>query len=350
MTPNVSSLPASACTGWRSRFGPWVKGATYLYAALVLAALILIRWVGNSWWGVAPLLFVPRWLFLAPVGVLAFLAAWLRAPALWLVQGASALVVAGPLMGLSLPLTRLGSTPPAGDRFRILCFNLGSMPYDAGALTAYIEREHIDLVCLQEGARDDPVLEAFFAQGWQRDEEKYVASRYPIVRELKPMPHTYQPDDRWTAHLNGAFIRAPSGREFLLASTHLPTLRPGLNRLLEGDVQGLRLHQDWWRSELERVVGWLDHAQGAPLVVAGDFNVPPDDSTLAALRMSYRFAFEEAGWGYGYTRPARVPWFRIDHVLTSPEWDVARCWVGPNFGSDHLPLIAEVVLPLPPER
>ncbi len=44
-----------------------------------------------------------------------------------------------------------------------------------------------------------------------------------------------------------------------------------------------------------------------PVIVGGDFNMPADDSTMAALRLSFRFAFEEAGWGYGYTRPSRSP-------------------------------------------
>ena len=70
---------------------------------------------------------------------------------------------------------------------------------------------------------------------------------------------------------------------------------------------------------------------------------------MAALASLYRFAFEDAGWGYGYTRPSRYPWFRIDHILASPEWVFTRCRVGPDVGSDHLPLIAEAVLPAPTE-
>jgi hypothetical protein len=66
---------------------------------------------------------------------------------------------------------------------------------------------------------------------------------------------------------------------------------------------------------------------------------------MVTLSTFLRFGYEDAGWGYGYTRPSRYPWFRIDHILASPEWVFTRCWVGPDLGSDHLPLIAEVVLP-----
>ena len=99
------------------------------------------------------------------------------------------------------------------------------------------------------------------------------------------------------------------------------------------------------------MVAAIESGPDVPKLIAGDFNMPADESALASLRDEgrFRFAFEEAGWGFGYTRPTRTPWFRIDHILTSPEWVVRRCRVGPDFGSDHLPLVAEVVLPARPQ-
>lgn len=343
MTEAGSSVPGGRT--WRAFVSPWAWAATYAYALVVLACLALIRWVGDDWWAVTALLFTPRWLFLAPPSALALLAAWVKKPSLWLVQGATALVVAGPLMVLTVPMAQLRGPRLAGERFRVLTYNLGDHPFDARGLTALLERERIDLVCFQEEPREDPVLEAYFAHGWYRDRGKFVASRHPIVRELEPLPEAFLSEERYAAKLHGAFIRAPSGRELLLVSLHMPTLRPGLNRLLAGNARGLQLHVEWWRHELDRVLTWLARAGDVPLVLAGDFNMPPDNSTMAALRTAYRFAFEEAGWGYGYTRPSRAPWFRIDHIATSPEWSVTRCRVGPDFGSDHLPLIAELRLP-----
>lgn len=153
---------------------------------------------------------------------------------------------------------------------------------------------------------------------------------------------------RHNCHLTRARVRAPSGREFWLVSIHMPTLRAGFNRFLGGDVGGLKRHIDWWRHEMGRVVDGLTEIGDRPFLVGGDFNMPPDDATMAGLRSVCRFGFEEAGWGYGYTRPTRSPWFRIDHILASPQWAFTRCWVGPDLGSDHLPLLAEVSLPAPP--
>ena len=40
----------------------------------------------------------------------------------------------------------------------------------------------------------------------------------------------------------------------------------------------------------------------------------------------------------------RVFGVRIDHVLTGDGWRCRRCWVGPDVGSDHLPLLADLSL------
>src|SRR5207245_227724 len=135
-------------------------------------------------------------------------------------------------------------------------------------------------------------------------------------------------------------------REFIVASVHLPTLRPGFQRFLDRrETSGLRLHTAWWGRETSRALAALAETGDLPILIGGDFNMPADDVTMAALRATFRFAFEDAGWGYGYTRPARYPWVRIDHILATPEWSVTACRVGPDLGSDHLPLMAEAVLP-----
>ena len=148
--------------------------------------------------------------------------------------------------------------------------------------------------------------------------------------------------------MEGWRLRAPSGREFVVASVHLPSVREGIKGFLErGETSGLTSHPAWWGREMGRILSALLGERGVPLLVGGDFNMPPDDSTLAALLATFRSAFDEAGWGYGYTRPARFSWVRIDHILTTPDWFIAECRVGPDLGSDHLPVMAEVVLPKP---
>jgi endonuclease/exonuclease/phosphatase (EEP) superfamily protein YafD len=313
-----------------------------------MIVLLLIRWVGDRWWGVTVLLFLPRWMFLAPLPILALASGLAGRPRQWMVQAVLALVIAGPLMLISLPLHQLWERPVAGTRIRIMTFNQGEGWLEEERLIRMIERERIDVICFQEGNHlRNPRLEAYFSgPGWYRDRGKcYLASRHPIVSEMPPPTSALMADGRYPVVLVRARIRLASGVEFGLASVHMPTLRFGFYRFLDHDVEGLKQHIAWHDREMARLIGGISEMRDAPFLIGGDFNVPPDHAMMAALGTSLRFAHEDAGWGYGYTRPSRYPWFRIDHLLASPEWVFTRCWVGPGFGSDHLPLIAEAVLP-----
>jgi endonuclease/exonuclease/phosphatase family metal-dependent hydrolase len=326
----------------------WV--ATWAWACVVLAVLLLIRWVGDGWWGVTVLLFLPRWLFLAPFPFLVLASGLGMRPRYWILQAVVALVIAGPLMLASLPVHRLWAPPVSGTRVRIMTYNMGASTIDDERLIRMIDQEKIDLICFQEGnTEQSPALQNYLdSQGWYRDRKRrYLASRYPIIAELPPLPSEPSTDDLHQVILIRARVRAAPGVEFGLASVHMPTLRFGLYRFFEHDVDGLRKHIAWWDHQLERLVGGLSEMRDIPFLVGGDFNVPSDHAGMAALGASLRFAHEDAGWGYGYTRPTRSPWFRIDHILGTPEWVFTRCWVGPDFGSDHLPLIADAVLPAP---
>jgi endonuclease/exonuclease/phosphatase (EEP) superfamily protein YafD len=263
------------------------------------------------------------------------------------VHGVVAAVIAGPLMGLSLPIDRLWAPAVTGTRVRIMSLNRGTEPLDVDRLIALIEQERIDVICFQEvNYRLNRRLEAYLRErAWYRDRKGLLASRHPIVAELPPMPPESGSAFCSPVHVSRVRLRAPSGVEFGLVSAHMPTLRFGFYRFLEQDVAGLEQHIAWWDRQAGRLAGALAEMQDVPLLVGGDFNVPPDHASMVALGSSYRFAFEGAGWGYGYTRPARYPWFRIDHILASPEWVFTRAWVGPDVGSDHLPLMAEAVLP-----
>lgn len=329
--------------------GRWLLAASWSYTAAVLASLVLIRRPGDSWWPVTLLLFMPRWLFLAPAVALAAASAVRHRPRQWLLQGITAAVVAGPLMGLSFPVHRLSASPPAGDRVRIATFNMGLDPIRLDDLERWIERERLDVVCFQEGGTDIAALRPTLPAGWRLSRKAFLATRLPVVAELPDFPQQPVAELRLHSSLMERWrLRAPSGREFVVASVHLPSVREGIKGFLaRGETTGLTTHPAWWGREMGRILSALLEGRGVPLLVGGDFNMPPDDSTLAALLATFRSAFDEAGWGYGYTRPARFSWVRIDRILTTPDWFITECRVGPDLGSDHLPVTAEVVLPKP---
>lgn len=331
----------------RTRNGRVLGLASWVYALVVLVALAMIRWVGGGWWGVCVLLFMPRWLLLAPIVFLALLCLFRRAFGPWIVQAATAIVVLGPLMGLNLPIARYARSIPRGDRIRLVTYNLGMSPLPAHLLVAWLDARQIDVVCFQEGGREeDAIRKALREAGWRASKSRAVVSRLPIIGEMPPLPDAWEGEERFGATLERVRLRGRSGVEFVVASVHLPTIRPGLQRLIQQrNPAGLKRQIAWWRTQLGRVLSAIAEVNDVPLVLAGDFNMPADDAAVAALQQNFRFAFDEAGWGYGYTRPTEYPWVRIDHILTAPDCGIISCHVGPDFGSDHLPIWAEIALP-----
>ena len=79
--------------------------------------------------------------------------------------------------------------------------------------------------------------------------------------------------------------------------------------------------------------------QGLPTIIAGDFNATPWSSAFASI--DYKRAT-----GLQPTWPMRYFGIPVDQVLVSEHWRVKQSRVGPDIGSDHLPVTAEIVLTL----
>lgn len=83
-----------------------------------------------------------------------------------------------------------------------------------------------------------------------------------------------------------------------------------------------------------------------PTVILGDFNATPWSSAFAApTRAGFRLAS-----GYAPTWPAAgggIMGLPIDNVLVSRHWTATRRKVGPDVGSDHLPVLTVIAFDMP---
>lgn len=104
------------------------------------------------------------------------------------------------------------------------------------------------------------------------------------------------------------------------------------------------------------VRGWADDLAALPSpgddvlrVLAGDFNATHDHAAFrAVLAAGYADAAVRARWGPAWTwRPLRLPFPRLalDHVLVDPRVGVAAVELVPVAGSDHLAVVAELIVP-----
>ncbi|MDZ4689201.1 MAG: endonuclease/exonuclease/phosphatase family protein [Planctomycetaceae bacterium] len=84
-----------------------------------------------------------------------------------------------------------------------------------------------------------------------------------------------------------------------------------------------------------------------PVVVAGDLNATPWSATFRNLTARGRMRDSSLGFGLHPTWPTVGPVsiLPIDHVLVSPTLGVRNRRVGPRLGSDHRPVVVDLVVP-----
>jgi endonuclease/exonuclease/phosphatase (EEP) superfamily protein YafD len=349
MLRSAAPKPAEPKKGGWASFS-WVQTISLAYLGWLIAVLVVMRTLGDLWAPATVLLFLPRFAWLAPLPLLAWWTWRRKGRWLWLVQALSALMVLGPIMNFHLPVARLFRDPPSPDRLRVLTLNQGVRPLDLEQLKAILQREKIDVVCFQEGpikggGADPKLVKDLTAQGWHFGKANMIASRFPIASESDYHEDTFPEYGFWNVRIYQIEFRTRAGRKARVANIHMPTVRKGFQKLFEGDLGAIGRLNRWRQTQVVELASRTLGATEDPIVLAGDFNTPADSRLLDMLHKLGRFGFEEVGFGYGYTRPSLLPFVAIDQVVASPEWVFTRCEVGPDVGSDHLPVIAELALP-----
>ena len=132
------------------------------------------------------------------------------------------------------------------------------------------------------------------------------------------------------------FRRLPGGGSLVVTSAKLGGERVSL---LAVDLPGKPLAQrEAPLAEVAELAAEL--AKDRPVIVAGDFNTPPDSVFFGPLRRAgFAHAFERYGRGYAATWPVPAPVLHLDHVWLSPGFDVGEAWHGWTAHSDHRPVL-----------
>jgi endonuclease/exonuclease/phosphatase family metal-dependent hydrolase len=287
-------------------------------------------------------MFAPLHLLTTVPATVVVVAAIVQRRALWTLTPAL-VITAAPVAGLCVPWTRLQADIRGGPRLRVLTCNMHHTRIPPGPLDRVIREIGSDVVALQE-CRNSTRIPELSQPGWHTHTLPglFLASRYPIRKAERGGADSTGP--------HGSFARyeleTPAGIVTLF-SVHLATPREGLAEVVRGDAGGLdglgaNSELRWVQSrhlatEAGRTTG--------PVLVVGDFNTPPQSAIFRDVWDGYADAFGSAGWGWGHTFAARMSSVRIDHILVGRRGKALRCWVGPDVGSPHRPVIADLAWP-----
>jgi len=184
-------------------------------------------------------------------------------------------------------------------------------------------------------------------QGWHTDTRAGVCfvSRFPILEAAEMERESLR--GAGGSGLVVTYRLDLDGRQVRVTNVHLETPRAGLESLREGRVgEGifwLREKSSLREIELRRARRWVGRFTGPQLVV-GDFNTPPESPIFRAAWSDWTNAFSLGGRGFGGSRHNGWIRARIDHILLNQDWTVVRSWLGPDIGSDHVPMLAQVRL------
>jgi len=316
----------------------------WFYVVLLLIYWTVLIWYGDTWWPGTLLLYGPRWPMAVPLALLAPLAwEWSRKALIPCII--ALLILAFPIGGLTIPISALTTSVPADTgKVRIVSFNANMGKFKMAPFNAFLKQTKPDLVVCQEWPVGFEKPEEW-QQGWHFQEHPnsiLIASRFPIAKHDLLL----EKDLQMQGGAGWYDLNTPFG-PVSLAAVHLPTPRGEgeLEEILQGKwhkLADLDLLSERRLYASRYVKDWLSKFPG-PMIVVGDFNLPGDSSIYASVWNRYQDAFGQAGWGWGYTKWTRWYGIRIDHILFEKGWAATKCWVGKDVGSDHLPLVADIV-------
>lgn len=340
-------------TGWAGMAG-----------GLVVTGLGLSAFVAPDYWFSDNMsFFLRQFLGAGALGLLAGLIGiavshrWPRGYGTILVVCAAAyLLLAGLTIGRTLHVATPTVEADGRDSIRIVSINLEQLYLRDETLTRYLEEIHADVLVFQEVgwwwqkkrlAEPDnsqaPNPASPFPEYLYSGElgDIVVFSRFPItdaktiVVEGTPVKGRAVPNEFLSLDLsvNGAPLK--------LFALHPASPR---NRLYWNDRQA-------YFEALAAVSGFAIDQSGGPAVLIGDWNLSPWSSHFVSFleRRDLATAFDSSipqttRFFFDY----RLRWFLgaiVDHVAVTRDLDISEVELGPNIGSDHVPLVVDILMP-----
>ena len=166
-----------------------------------------------------------------------------------------------------------------------------------------------------------------------------IAARFPLKLSRSLQRSDYS-EGYGLVFLKG--ILEVRGQAVTILNVHLETPRDGLEPMVSGkwDVGAIKHNYRIREHEASLVAAEAEYNS----IIAGDFNMPVESPLYRRFFADLSNAFDQSGNGFGWTKRTKWHGVRIDHILSPSAFIPLDCFVGPDFGSDHLPIVATLKL------
>lgn len=203
----------------------------------------------------------------------------------------------------------------------------------------WLQKHHWQKLGLPIGAIGKPPFPEHFFIGSLGDISVY--SRFPILESKSIVVESEPGQPRQDIREILVLKLDIDGRTVNLVAVHPSSPRSEAQWIL----------RQTYLERLEDVLKELQSQSGAETIVIGDWNLSPWSAYFSNLldQLNLHTAFAD---GYPQTTrfffDYRLHWILgavVDHVAITPGLRFADVQLGPDIGSDHLPLMADIVLP-----
>ncbi len=265
------------------------------------------------------------------------------------------LLVVGALLYGPLWLPR-GVVSAADDHtLKVVTFNVLILTENFDRMEAWLRATGADIVLLQEtgGLETAQVIEAMrdvYPHAVDLEGTTVMAlSRYPVTAmNLVDLGEWFI--DRFVLDVNG------EGLAVYNVHMTMPQLNEDRFAFVpsNGMLQLVLRYDETYRNQLSRRLLAILAEENLPYIVAGDFNTSDQAIIYAEMAAVLNDSYRETNTGLGATWPASTgddplpafipPMLRIDYVWHSDGLRALSTEIGPDLGSDHLPVVATLAL------
>ncbi len=243
----------------------------------------------------------------------------------------------------NLPMTSMSEGGGDFVRVRIVTFNAHSNVSQGDAAFEYwLLRQDADLVCIVDPPTNYPETSPMVKEAFPYAAAPQYGMDWPILW----LSRTPMESIELVPYAEETKFSVPARRTLRV------TVDDGAEVLFTGMYPRSPRYYSYWKQSVQSVRvdaavirRWLA-ARGAdalPLIIAGDFNSTPTGRTHSIMRTSGLKAFSPV-FGAG-TFPAVLPrWFSLplDRVWATDDVGIQRWAVGPEFKSDHRPVVVDL--------